>query len=574
MTKSWLWKLLSVLVVLIIGLYFLVPTFFSLEHKDEQFEGIAKYFPEKKIKLGLDLQGGIYLQLGVDVEKAVFSELDRLAISLESFLKEKKIKTRKIIRPEAENYIQIELEKKDDLDKLKKLVRDDYSVLIVDSDLTAKLTTGDGLVLKPEPRWLDHTKDQTVKQAIETIKNRIDQFGVTEPSIQAQGEKRIVIQLPGVKDPTRALEVIRKTALLEFKLVDKSKSRVDLETMIKQAVDAKELKEDYTISDINKILKVKLPENTEVYFQIKRDPTTKEETKIPWLVKSQTLLTGEYIEDVRVRQDSAKFGNPYTVSLKFNKTGADVFAQITGDNVGEMLAIILDNKVNSAPVIREKIAFGNAQIELGAYLDREAQYQEANDLAIVLRAGSLPAPVIVEENRTVGPSLGRDSILQGKNALMIACILVIIFMILYYKFAGVIANIALFINMVLILAILSAFEATLTLPGIAGLILTIGMAVDGNVIVFERIREELRIGKTPRSAIESGFIRAHLTILDANITTLIAAIVLFQYGTGPIKGFAVTLITGIFCSYLTSFWASRFIFDAISSKIRLQKLSI
>jgi len=317
---------------------------------------------------------------------------------------------------------------------------------------------------------------------------------------------------------------------------------------------------------IDSALKGNLPPGREVLYQINEDPETLRTSKTPFLLKKRTLLTGAYLTDARVQIDS-QFNEPY-VSINFDKKGARIFERITEDNVQKRLAIVLDNSVYSAPVIQEKIAGGQARIT-GRFTT-----EEARDLAIVLRAGALPAPVNILEERTVGPSLGADSIQKGLLSMCIGGLLVVIFMVIYYKTAGLIADLALLLNILLIGAGLAAFQATLTLPGIAGIILTIGMAVDANVIIFERIREEMAIGRTPRASIDAGYDRATLTILDANVTTLIAAVVLFQFGTGPVKGFAVTLSLGVIASMFTALILSRMIFDYILMNRKVKTLNI
>ena len=377
-------------------------------------------------------------------------------------------------------------------------------------------------------------RKMAVDQALETIRNRIDQFGVSEPEIRPQENDRILIQLPGIKDPKRAIALIGKTALLEFKIVD----------------------DEHTVDKNN------IPPGDEILY--KKVEGSAEE--IPFLLKKRSLITGQYITDARVQIDT-RTNDPY-VSLAFNSRGAKLFERVTGENVGKRLAIVLDNKVNSAPVIKSKISGGRAVIE-GRYT-----MEDARDLAIVLRAGALPAPVEIIEERTVGPSLGKDSIEKGIKSMIIGGIIVVIFMMIYYGLSGLIADLALLLNIVFIAGGLAFFGATLTLPGIAGMILTIGMAVDANVLIFERIREELRLGKTPRSAIDGGYSKALVTILDANVTTLIAALVLFQFGTGPVRGFAVTLSIGIISSLFTAIFLTRIIFDYLYEQRRMKKVSI
>ncbi|MEJ2169989.1 MAG: protein translocase subunit SecD, partial [Desulfobacterales bacterium] len=387
----------------------------------------------------------------------------------------------------------------------------------------------------------NHIEKLAVDQALETIRNRIDQFGVSEPDIRRQGENRILIQLPGIKDTQRAKDLIGKTALLEFKLVDDTHS-------------------------IEDALKGNVPPGDEILYKVEENPETRRSLKTPFLLKKRTLLTGAYLTDARVQIDS-QFNEPY-VSINFDKKGARIFERITEENVGKRLAIVLDQNVYSAPVIQEKIAGGQARIT-GRFTA-----EEARDLAIVLRAGALPAPVNILEERSVGPSLGADSIRKGLLSMLIGGLLVVVFMVVYYKMAGLIADVALVLNIMMIGAGLAVFQATLTLPGIAGIILTIGMAVDANVIIFERVREELTLGRTPRAAIDAGYNRATLTILDANVTTLIAAVVLFQFGTGPVKGFAVTLSLGVVASMFTALILSRLIFEYLMMYRQTKTLSI
>ena len=387
----------------------------------------------------------------------------------------------------------------------------------------------------------DQIKKNALDQALETIRNRIDQFGVSEPEITLQGTDRILIQLPGVKDPQRAKSLIGRTALLEFKLVDEE-------------------------GDIEAALKGNIPEGDILLYQRVVDPKTGGVKKVPYLLKEKTLMTGEILKDARVALDS-QFHEPY-IALEFDDIGAKLFEQITGANVKKRLAIILDDNVYSAPVIQERIAGGRAQITGRFTTD------EANELAIVLRAGALPAPVRIIEERTVGPSLGQDSIRMGIISVLISAGLVVLFMIFYYRVAGMIADVALILNTILVFAILALFRATLTLPGIAGLVLSIGMAVDANILIHERIKEELRWGKTPRAAIDQGYHRAFTTIIDSNVTTIIAALFLYQFGTGPVRGFAVTLFWGITANIFTAVFVTRWIFDYLTLKVRVKKLSI
>jgi preprotein translocase subunit SecD len=524
--KNISWKLVLVFAVVIAAIIYILPTL------------KADIWPHKKINLGLDLQGGMHLVLEVDSEKAVESTAERVSQEIREQLKKKRLRNISVDRIQG-TRISVQVKKEANIDKFKDLLDDDFRDLRKISEHTDNGVYTTVLGLTDTDR--DHIEKLAVDQALETIRNRIDQFGVAEPDIRRQGENRILIQLPGIKDTQRAKDLIGKTALLEFKLVDETGS-----------VDA--------------ALKGDIPPGREILYRVEENLETLRTTRTPFLLKKRTLLTGAYLTDARVQIDS-QFNEPY-VSINFDKKGARIFERITGDNVNKRLAIVLDNSVYSAPVIQEKIAGGQARVT-GQFTT-----EEARDLAIVLRAGALPAPVIVLEERTVGPSLGADSIRKGLLSMCIGGLLVIIFMVIYYKTAGLIADLALALNIVLIGAGLAALQATLTLPGIAGIILTIGMAVDANVIIFERIREELTLGRTPRAAIDAGYNRATLTILDANVTTLIAAIVLFQFGTGPIKGFAVTLSLGVIASLFTALILSRMIFEYLLMYRKTKTLSI
>jgi preprotein translocase subunit SecD len=524
--KNISWRLVLVFAVIIAAIIYILPTFKPV------------LWPHKQINLGLDLQGGMHLVLEVDSEKAVESTVERISQEIREQLRSKRIRNVSVDRIEA-TKISIKVKKEESIDKLTALLDDEFRDLREISK-----TKADGIlaiVMDIPDRDRDQIKKLAVDQALETIRNRIDQFGVAEPDIRRQGENRILIQLPGIKDTQRAKDLIGKTALLEFKLVDDTHS-------------------------LDAALKGNVPPGREILYKVEEDPETQRSTKTPFLLKKRTLLTGAYLTDAKVQIDS-RFNEPY-VSINFDKKGARIFERITGDNVNSRLAIVLDNNVYSAPVIQEKIAGGQARIT-GRFTT-----EEARDLAIVLRAGALPAPVKILEERTVGPSLGADSIRKGLISMAIGGLVVVLFMIIYYKVAGLIADCALVLNIVLIAAGLAGFQATLTLPGIAAIILTIGMAVDANVIIFERIKEEVALGRTPRASVDAGYDRASLTILDANVTTLIAAVVLFQFGTGPVRGFAVALSLGVVASMFTALIVSRLIFNYILMNRQAKTLSI
>ena len=524
--KNFSWRAIIVITVIIAAIVYILPTINQ------------GWWPHKKINLGLDLQGGMHLVLEVDTEKSVESTIERMTYELRSLLKKEKIRYIGIDRIEG-TKISLKIRGNNNILSFNKILDNELKDLRVLSKSTDdEILT---IILNLTEKETRHIKKLAAEQALETIRNRIDQFGVNEPDIRRQGEKRILIQLPGIKDTQRAKELIGKTALLEFKLLDETHNP-----------DAS--------------LKGNIPAGSELLYQENEDTATGRVIKTPYLVKKRTLLTGEYLTDARVQIDS-QFNEPH-ISINFDKKGARIFEKITEENVKKRLAIVLDNKVYSAPVIQEKITGGEARIT-GSFTT-----EEAHDLAIVLRAGALPAPVNIIEERTVGPSLGADSIRKGLISMYVGGILVVLFMILYYKASGLIANIALILNIILIAGGLAGFQATLTLPGIAGIILTIGMAVDANVLIFERIREEMNLGKTQRAAVNAGYSKATLTILDANITTLIAALVLFQFGTGPVKGFAVTLSIGVLASLFTALILTRLIFDYLLINRKIKSLSL
>jgi len=490
-----------------------------------------------KIALGLDLQGGMHLVLEVQTEKAVEASLERIADDIKREIEEEDYEVDRV-RADIENKtVTVLMVDAIDLKPVEEVMKNHTAYLKNEG----VVREGRGYLFRLSKEEENRIEQNAVSQGLETIRNRVDQFGVSEPTIQAQGERRILVQLPGIKDVDRAIKLIGKTARLDFKLVDES---VSPQTALNGA----------------------MPEGDEILYEREENVETGEVTKTPFLVKKRTVLTGETLSGAEVRYDS-DFNEPY-VAITFNSIGAMIFQEVTRANVKKRLAIVLDDNVYSAPVIQEEIAGGRAQIT-GQFTT-----EEARDLAIVLRAGALPAPVVILENRTVGPSLGKDSIEQGVQSILLGGLLVIIFIAIYYKLSGLVAVTALMLNLVLLLGALAYFGAALTLPGIAGMLLTVGMAIDANVLIFERIREEVRIGKTARAAIDAGYAKALSTIVDANITTFIAAVVLFQFGSGPIKGFAITLCIGIPASMFTAVFVSRAIFDSFMSRKKVANLSI
>ncbi len=506
------------------------------------------YLPHKGITLGLDLQGGIHLVLQVQGQKAVENLVERSLESFRTGLAQKQITVTEIRREGAERIVvSYPAESRE---KVVKTADDILPHLAVAEDQPGRL------VLLLRPGESERLRADATSRALETIRNRVDQFGVAEPLIQQQGTDQILIQLPGIKDPQRAIALIGKTALLEFKLLDQE-SPIGPQLPEQVPADREE--------EVRAQFADKIPPGDEILFERIVDRETNRVTKRPYLVRKNTVVTGDLLTDARVA--FGDFNEPY-VSITFNNVGAALFERITSENVHKRLAIVLDNNVYSAPEIQERIAGGRAQIS-GQFTT-----QEANDLAIVLRAGALPAPVAIIQNVTVGPSLGQDSIEKGMHAGILGTILVVGFMAVYYRLSGVIADFAMVLNVILLIGALAAFNATLTLPGIAGIILTIGMSVDSNVLIFERIREELRQGKPVRLAVDAGYEKAFLTIVDSHVTTLITAFVLFLFGTGPIKGFAVTLSLGVTINLFTALVGTKVIFDLINTRRKLERLSI
>ncbi|MDR0881831.1 MAG: protein translocase subunit SecD [Candidatus Adiutrix sp.] len=524
MDKSLKWRLAVVGAVLLASAYCVLPTF---------TEGLPAWWTHKKISLGLDLKGGIHLVMGADLNVVVENSAVRAADEFRRALAEDNVKALKVAKGPG---LTIEAEFPDDgsLTAARALLEKKFSNLAVTARDGLKLTLG------LTPAEVAYTREMTARQALETIRNRVDMFGVAEPDIRPQGEDRIVIQLPGLDDPKRAVALIGKTALLEFKLVDEAHTA------------------EWALTN-------GVPVGMEVLYEREVSPEG-QERRLPYLLKKAPLMTGEGLVDARVTM-SGRMGEP-EVAIAFDSRGARTFERITGEYVRRRMAIVLDGVVYSAPVIQTKIAGGRAVISGSGDVD------EARDLAVALRAGALPAPVSVLEERTVGPTLGADSIEMGYQAGLVGLGAVLLFMAFYYRKSGLVADAALLFNFPIILAVLAVFGASLTLPGIFGLILTLGMAVDANVLIFERIREELRAGKTPRAAVSAGFGRAFWTIFDSNLTTLITAIVLYQFGSGPIRGFAVTLSVGILSSMFTAIFFSRVVFDLMLSGRRPERLSI
>jgi protein-export membrane protein SecD len=578
MPNAWKWKVALLVVLAFVSFYLLVPTLFGFTEKREVAEAEGKLlpsyfgvFPDKGINLGLDLRGGIYMEFEVQTGKAITNKVDSIIIDLERWLKDEEIPFESIRQDTKTHTIMITGLSGENRKRIIEFVNEGYR------DLLQRKTVSDepsnAVTLGLAASYTKYLHNQIVKQALEKVRNRIDRYGVAEPTIQRLGSDRIAIELPGVKDPDRAIGIIKKAGQLEFKIVNDTIPESQLAQMVAQARKDNNLPDDYSLSTverINDVLKEELPTDTVVAFEIRYDPVTHKATgHVAYLLNRKAQVTGEMLKNTQV---NVRDNEPY-VSLTFDTQGTQLFGETTTNNVGKRMAILLDGSVTKAPVIREPILGGQAQITLG-YGNYANLLKEAEDLTLVLQEGALPAQLTEATKTVVGPSLGADSIRSGTTATVIGALIVCLFMLVYYRLSGVIANVALVLNLLFILAAMALFQATLTLPGIAGIALTMGMAVDANVLIYERIREELRLGKGPKAAVEAGYGNAMRTIIDANVTTIIVGIVLYQFGSGPIRGFAVTLIVGLLVSMYTACICTRMVYDYMIIRRRVHKISV
>lgn len=561
MERNWMARAIFTFVLIIIAVVMLIPSLVD----QEKYPWTSKI--NEGISLGLDLKGGIHFVLSVDTEKAAQDRLDRRTDEIRIRLDDETIPYESVsVEPESFSVI-VKLKPEADKDKFRDKVVDYFN------DLKKTTVDGDTVTLQMREDTIRQIKENSVEQALETLRSRIDELGLKEPIVARQGENAILIQLPGYKDVERARSIIGQTAQLEFKIVAEDKDPLGEYTgEVPEGItmmqgrgtnsDGTLLTYKYASGKdrvaLRKFLSDKAPEGTEFLLEETVYPNGEKEYQ-SYLLYKQAYVTGDMLTDARVAIDEQK-NRPY-VSMTFDKNGAQIFADVTGKYVKRKMAIVLDEKVNSAPVIQTKIEGGSAMITLNSMGDYDTVFQEAKDLALVLRAGSLPAPVTFEENRTVGPSLGQDSIHKGKVSVAIGFTGVVIFMIIFYGLSGLIANIALFLNVLFVMAAMAAFGATLTFPGIAGILLTVGMAVDANVIINERIKEELRAGKVMKDAINAGYDKAWSAIFDSNLTTAITSFVLWEFGTGAIKGFAITLLIGIVSSMFTAIYVTRIVYN-------------
>jgi len=512
------WKAAAILLTAIIVCLFAIPNFLP----EKMVQSWPKW-AQRHIVLGLDLQGGSHILLEVDSNAVRKEKLEGLRDDVRRVLRDARAGyTGLVVRG---NSVEVRIRDNSNFDqalaKLRELSQPLGGILSSTGQRSLDITTEPGNLVRltlTDPAIVERVR-QSVEQSIQIIERRVNELGTVEPLIQRQGVDRILVQVPGLQDPTRLKELLGKTAKLDFRMVD-------------------------TAMPAEQALQGRVPPDDEVLYSASQPKT-------PYLIEKRVLVSGGDLTDAQPGFDQ-RTSEPI-VSFRFNTSGARKFAQVTQENVGKPFAIVLDNEVISAPVIREPILGGSGQIS-GSFT-----VESANDLAILLRAGALPAPLTIIEERTVGPGLGQDSIAKGKISSYVGAVMVIVFMMITYGLFGLFANIAVAINVAMIFGVLSLLNATLTLPGIAGIVLTVGIAVDSNVLIYERIREEVRGGRTPINAIDAGFSRALATILDSNITTFIAAAVLFYIGTGPVRGFAVTLGIGIITTVFTAFTLTRLI---------------
>jgi len=568
MKTSWWLRFSTLIVFIVLSVLILLPTVLKFD------EG-GKYPFKSKINLGLDLQGGLYMIMGIDFKKVYRDEVKTYARKVEGILKDQEIGSviGNLDETDALDPKQIiTLNKASDMEAAKKKIKEFYA-----GNIRITKEEGSNLEIALSSLIKQQIEEQSVGKSIEVIRNRIDEFGVTEPEILAQGNDRIIVQLPGVRDIERAKDLIGKTARLEFKIVnDTIPGTTLMGIMDKAKAQGIVYKKGDRFSDylkkMNELAKSDLPEGYELAFEKKVNKATGEEANIPYVVEIAPRITGDDLADARV-QINQQEQTPY-VSMEFKPQGAKRFEDTTGENIGKRMAVVLDGNVYSAPVIQAKIGGGHAQITLGGAGNYNQIMAEARDLALVLRAGALPVQLDFLEQRTVGPSLGNDSIEKAKWASIVGCMLVFIFAVFYYRASGVIAVVTLLLNVLFTVAILVAIDATLTLPGIAGIALTVGMAVDANIIIYERIRDELRRGLSYMKSFELGFAHALWTVLDANITSAAAGLCLLNFGTGPIRGFAVTLLIGIAVTVYTAYYVSKIFFELYMDKVDGKELSI
>lgn len=611
MPKAWYQRLWLVLAVVLGSIYLLVPTFLwqpkesttasavpaptveppllvapsttgaglstvtpSAPTKEEP--GWVSFFPKRRLRLGLDLVGGSNLGLAVDSEETLRALANGHRREIKSRLEKEGIPVESVTQPLGTAELQVVMKNPTDRDAVRKLIVENIDQRMEESRYSE--VDGKGVATFGfTAGWKTDIENTAVEQVLTLLRARVNTFGVAEPNIFREQANRIVVELPGLKDPAEAIENIKRTARLEFHIVDEEWYRkagdpvAVLNGLVAEVLATNPNADD---TQINLAVRGKIPEDSAIYFKrYAMNPQTRQRARMePMLLKREVALTGDRLVDANPTQD--RFG-AWEVSLTFDQEGGDRFAQLTEDNKGKRMAVVLENTVETDPQIQGRIDGGRAVITLGKTgRDRSSQAREAANIARVLKTGALPAPVRIVQNRTVGPSLGQDAIRKGVNAAIVGMLLVFAFALFWYRKAGIIAVAGLLANGIVLLGVMTLFDATLTLPGIAGIVLTIGMAVDANVLIYERIREELRAGKPIRTAVDAGFEKAFSSILDGNLTTAAAGLVLYWQGTDQIKGFAVTLLVGIATTLFTALVISRLLFDLWVIKYKPQELSI
>jgi preprotein translocase subunit SecD len=583
MDRSWYWKAGFIVAIALLSVWALVPsvTYFRLpaaeRNETQAFETARpKWAPSKHLNLGLDLQGGIHLVMGVEVDKAVREKAVRRAEEIAAELERKDLKDVDVRGDPDTGFVTLTAP---NVGKAKALVTEQYP------DMWVRKSSGGMVEMAMKDDAVKALKESAVDQAVKAIRNRVDKWGVSEPTIAKRGDSSILVQLPGYSNPEKAKELIGKTAQLELRIVDDQDTSLtnlkDLPASVSLDWDRFTGAGDATVSSpylaskdravLEEYVKDKAPKDHVIAIG-KIEAVKGAATYRTYLLDRKQGLTGEYITDARVNFDSSPGeGNRPYVQLTFNKTGADLFGKLTKDNVKRRMAIVLDDTVDSAPIIQSEIPGGICSIHLGGLRPINEVLDEAKDLALVLKSGALPAPVRILEERSVGASLGPELIRRGSVSALIGLFAVLVFMALYYRFSGLVADVALVLNGLVVLAIMATLNSTLTLPGIAGFVLTLGMAVDANVLINERIREEMKTGKQLAAAIRTGYDKVFWTIFDGHVTALVAGFVIRAYGSGPVRGFATTLIIGLLASMFTSIVVTRAIVEWFVGHGRLHK---
>ncbi len=546
-------KALGLIALTVFSIAFVLPSLHVLPEK------VAAKWPFKSIvNLGLDLQGGSYLVFHVDTDKVLLQSIQSQVEVIKKELKENQPNLQFEVTTQPGDKSRVTLAgSSESLSQTEALLKKNYPQLQAYRESDGKLE------VSLSSSAVDEFKNSILDQSVRVVRNRVDEFGVTEPSISTKGSNRIVVELPGVKDVDQAKDLIGQTAKLEFRIVEEHRfqdgsieefiNRLERENNLKFAENMK--LSEYT-DKINILAKGQIPENTEIVFE-RPDTARSNLSLIPYLLQKNVSVSGSDLQDAHVQY--GQYGEP-EVAFTLKPEGAKRFEILTGENINRRLAIVLDHTVKSAPVINSKIG-GQGVITVGRGGDRDKAQKEAGNLSIVLRAGALPASLELQEQRVIGPTLGQDSIRFGVVSGTVGCFLIFIFMMAYYRLSGVFATVSLILNLLFSFAILIGIGATLTLPGMAGLALVIGMGVDSNVLIFERIRDEILDGSSPGTAVSQGFSRAIAAILDANVTHGIVAIILYNFGTGPLKGFAVMLLIGIFTTLFCAVTVCKLMFE-------------